>query len=156
MKVAITHDLRLLASVWGSFRTFTSRTAGVKDQKIGPQSCADADISGLLAELAFCQAMNVWPDLGMSVRSGSYDCLVKGKRIDIKSTHYPDGHLICKTKINPDVDIYVLAIISDTHIEFKGWAYKNELCRSGNIRNLGGHGEGYVRSEEHTSELQSH
>lgn len=144
MKVQITHDLRLLASVWGGFRTFVSRSGGVKDAKMGPQSGQEIDQDGILGELAFCQLMNVWPDLGMTSRSGSYDCVVKGKRVDIKTTRHMNGRLLCRLKDNPDVDIYVLALLEDQYVTFAGWAFKHELCRPENIKNIGGHGEGYA------------
>jgi hypothetical protein len=144
MKVEITHDLRLLASVWGGFRTFVNRTGSIKDAKMGPQSGPEIDYDGILGELAFCQLMNVWPDLGMTSRSGSCDCVVKGKRIDIKTTRRADGRLLCRLKDNPDVDIYVLALLDNKFVTFAGWAYKHELCKPENIRNLGGHGEGYA------------
>jgi hypothetical protein len=154
MKVPITHDLRLLASVWGGFRTFVSRSGNVKDAKVGPQSGADADIDGILGELAFCQAFNVWPDLGLHSRSGSYDCLVKGKRIDIKTTRRADGRLLCRLKDNPDVDIYVLALLTDNAVTFAGWAYKHELCRPENIRNLGGYNDGYALDQSQLRKIQ--
>ena len=153
MKVEITHDLRLLASVWGGFRTFVSRTNGIKDAKMGPQSGSQIDQDGILGELAFCQLMNVWPDLGMSSRSGSYDCVVKGKRVDIKTTRHADGRLLCRLKNNPDVDIYVLCVLDNKYVNFLGWAYKNELCRPENIRNLGGHGEGYALDQNQLRKL---
>lgn len=144
MKIEITPDLRLLASVWGSFRTFVSRADGVVDRKIGPQSGADADMDGLLGELAFCQAHNIWPDLGMKSRSGSYDCMVRGTRIDIKTTRHTNGRLLCTLKDNPDVDVYVLAILTDTHVNFVGCAYKHELCKKENIVDLGYGKKGYA------------
>lgn len=153
MKVPITHDLRLLASVWGGFRTFVSRSGNVKDAKMGPQSGQEIDYDGIIGELAFCQLMNVWPDLGMTNRSGSYDCVVKGKRIDIKTTRRADGRLLCRLKDNPDVDIYVLALLNDNAVTFAGWAYKHELCKPENIRNLGGHGEGYALDQNQLRKL---
>ena len=145
MKVEITPDLRLLASIWGGFRTFVSRADGVVDRKIGPQSGADADMDGLLGELAFCQAHNVWPDLGMKSRSGSYDCVVRGKRIDIKTTRHANGRLLCTLKDNPDVDVYVLAVIekNNKYVNFVGCANKADLCKPENIVDLG-HGKGYA------------
>ena len=152
MKVEITPDLRLLASVWGGFRTFLNRTDGIIDRKIGPQSGADADMDGLIGELTFCRAFNVWPDLGMKSRSGSYDCIVRGKRIDIKTTRHANGRLLCTLKDNPDVDVYVLAILDNKYVNFVGCANKSDLCRPENIQDLG-HGKGYALDQSRLKPL---
>lgn len=144
--VPITHDLRVLASIIGGFRSLVARNAGVRDAKIGPQSGLEGDQDGILGELAFCQLMNVWPDLGLSPRSGSADALVQDKRVDIKTTRHRSGRLLATLKGNPDVDIYVLAIIGDDAVHFPGYALKQELINENRIRDLG-HGAGYVMDQ---------
>lgn len=144
--VKITHELKLIASVIGAMRSLVARTAGVRDAKIGPQSGIDGDQDGILGELAFCQLMNVWPDFGLSPRYGSADAVVSGKRIDVKTTRVKTGRLLATVKGNPDVDIYVLAIIDGDEVKFPGYAMASDLFSPERIKNLG-HGEGYAMEQ---------
>ena len=153
MKIQITHELRMLASVFGGLRTFMARSGNVSDAKMGNQSGSDSDRDGILGELAFCQLMNVWPDLGLTPRSGSADCLVKNKRIDIKTTRRLNGRLLCTLKDNPDVDIYVLALLDDDSVTFAGYATKTELRQDANIIDLG-HGKGYALDQNKLHKLK--
>jgi len=126
----------------GGMRSTVARERLIKDTKVSPEMGITLDEDGVIAEYAFCQKMNIFPDLVPSPRSGSADCLFMGKRIDIKSTRYRDGMLLATMKENPDVDIYVLAIVSGRKVVFPGFATKKQLINPDNITNLG-HGEGY-------------
>lgn len=145
--IQITDSEILMLNVLGGMRSLVARCAGVTDAKMGSQDGLNADVDGLMAEYAFCKWKNVFPDLAPSPRSGSADCVYKGLRIDIKSTRYLSGKLLATLKDNPDVDIYVLAIVKDREIDFVGWASKEELCREENIKDLG-HGRGYCLEQE--------
>ena len=142
----ITDEMRVLASILGGFRSLTARNSGVHDAKIGPQSGLNADIDGILGELAFCKVFNVFPDIGLKPRSGSPDAILKDKRVDVKTTRYKTGHLAATLKGNPDVDIYVLAIIDDVKVEFRGYALASELLSEDKIKDLG-HGKGYAMEQ---------
>lgn len=131
------------ATMLGSMRAACARDGGVTDQKIGDQDGVKGDINGVLGELAFCKNRNLWPDLTVYPRSGTPDCVYMGKRIDVKSTHYPDGKLLSTLKVNQDIDIYVLAIIYSDRVEFPGFAHAKELIKEENIGSLG-HGKGYI------------
>jgi hypothetical protein len=139
----ITNELMVWATMMGSLRSSCARDGGVTDRKMGDQNGVKGDIDGVLAELAFCKNRNVWPDLTIYRRSGMSDCILIGKRIDIKATRYPNGKLLATLKDNPDVDIYVLAIIHEDRIDFPGFATSRDLRREENKKNLG-HGVGYV------------
>lgn len=123
-------------------RTITARAANVKDAKMGDLSGLQMDEDGMIGEYAFCKKMNIFPDLIPGPRSGSYDCILMGKRIDIKTTRRKDGRLLATLKNNDDVDIYVLAIINENKVSFPGFALKKDLCSDGNRVQLG-HGIGY-------------
>lgn len=131
----------------GNLRSMVARGSAVKDRKMGSQSGIDIDEDGVMGEYAFCKHFNIFFDPSASPRSGSYDCLFKGHRIDIKTTRYRTGKLTSTLKINPDVDIYVLAIIDEKSVDFVGWLKSKDLCKSENIVNLG-HGDGYAVSQE--------
>jgi ABC-type dipeptide/oligopeptide/nickel transport system ATPase component len=72
---------------------------------------------------------------------------VNGKRIDVKSTRYKDGRLLATLKDNPDVDLYVLAIVDGGTVTFPGYATKSQLCREENVQDLG-RGSGYVMTQD--------
>jgi len=126
----------------GRMRSLIARSSGVKDAKIGDQDGAEADVLGMMAEYAFAKHFNTFPDLGLTPRSGSADGVYKNFRYDIKSTKYKTGKLLSTTKVNNDVDIYVLAIIKDNEITFPGFAMKDDLIKQENLKDLG-HGKGY-------------
>lgn len=140
--VKLTDAEILMLTVLGGMRSIVARSAGVVDAKMGSQDGMSADVDGLMGEYAFCKWKNIFPDLVPSPRTGSADCVSKGQRIDIKSTRYSTGRLLATLKDNPDVDIYVLAIVKDKEVDFVGWATKSELCSEENIKDLG-HGKGY-------------
>ncbi|NBW14872.1 MAG: hypothetical protein EBR82_43415 [Caulobacteraceae bacterium] len=130
----------------GISRSNMARKNNVMDAKIGNQNGIEADIQGFMAEYAFAKKFNLFPDFGLSIRSGSYDGITKkGYRYDIKSTKNKNGNLLSTLKINNDIDIYVLAFVENDTVEFVGWANKNELINENNIKDLG-HGKGYFLS----------
>ena len=132
----------------GTMRSSIARSNNVKDAKMGDHDGVHGDIQGFKAEYAFAKQYNIFPDFGLSPRSGSADGITtKGMRYDIKSTHYKTGNLLSTLKINPDIDIYVLAYVNDNIVELIGWATKQQLIKKENIKNLG-HGQGYFLSRD--------
>ena len=128
-------------------RTITARAANVKDARIGDLSGLQMDEDGMIGEYAFCKKMNIFPDLIPGPRSGSYDCIFMGKRIDVKTTRRKNGRLLSTLKDNDDVDIYVLAIIDGNTVRFPGFALKKEFCIKDNHVQLG-HGIGYGMTQD--------
>jgi len=140
----------LVCNLIGRLRALTSRFLGVHDAKIGPQSGIDGDIVGMMGEWAFAKWRNVFPLLDLNPRSGSYDGILDGFRYDIKATEYKTGRLICTLKENPDIDIYVLAIVDRkaNTVYFPGFARKRDLRRDENITDLSGRGKGYALDQD--------
>jgi len=137
----------------GEQRSLIARANNVKDAKIGKQNGMDADIQGFKAEYAFAKHINVFPDFGLSPRSGSADGVTpKGNRYDIKSTHHKKGNLLSTLKVNPDVDVYILAVVQDNIVDLIGWAKKADLIKPENIVDLG-HGKGYFLSRNMLNKL---
>ena len=142
-----------LCNYVGKLRSHIARNNNIKDAKIGNHNGVDADIQGFKAEYAFAKKNNLFPDFGLSPRSGSYDGITKNNtRYDIKSTHHKKGNLLSTLKINKDIDVYILAYVNENIIEFVGWANKEELIREENIKDLG-HGKGYFLSREKLSKF---
>ena len=118
-------------------RSLIARSANVKDQKIGNQNGIESDVMGIKAEYAFAKYFNVFPDLGLSPRSGSCDGKLKGVAYDIKSTHIKSGHLLATKKVNPDVDMYVLCVVTKNQVDIKGYIFKKDFIRPENLKKFG-------------------
>lgn len=132
----------------GKKRSEIARSNNVKDAKIGSHNGVEADIQGFIAEYAFAKCFNLFPDFGLSPRSGSFDGVTKkGNRYDIKSTKHENGNLLSTLKVNPDIDLYILAHVKNKSVHFVGWATKEELIQEANIKDLG-HGKGYFLSRD--------
>jgi hypothetical protein len=111
---------------------------GIKDNKVSDKASEDINYLGVVGEYAFCKQMNVCPDLSTEPRKNGYDCVYNDKRWDVKATECRTGHLLIPSKKNnPDVDVYVLAIIHAFHVELIGWAYKTDLMQPENLKELG-------------------
>tara|TARA_R100001015_G_C4536039_1_gene101163 strand:- start:152 stop:622 length:471 start_codon:yes stop_codon:yes gene_type:complete len=143
----------LVCECIGRMRSLIARTANVKDQKIGQHDGSDADVMGFKGEYAFAKHFNVFPDLGLSPRSGSYDGVLKDFKYDIKSTHIKNGHLLATKKINPDVDIYVLCIVDNNLVDIKGYVKKEDFIITENLKTLG-HGEGYCLNQSQLTQFK--
>ena len=142
MVVELTPSEILVCECIGRMRSLIARTANVKDQKIGQHDGSNADVMGIKAEYAFAKYFNVFPDLGLTPRSGSYDGVLNGVPYDIKSTHIRLGHLLATKKVNPDVKIYVLCIVEGNQVDIKGYISKENFIKPENIKSLNGR-EGY-------------
>jgi hypothetical protein len=147
MIVKLNPDEVLICEQLGRMRSIIARSSGVKDAKVGDQDGSEADVMGMKAEYAFAKKFNTFPDLGLTPRSGSADGKLKGFAYDIKSTTYKSGRLLATKKQNPDVDMYVLCIVDNSEVDIKGYAFKDELIKESNLKNLG-HGQGYCLDQD--------
>ena len=148
MKLTLQPDEVQVCQMVGRMRTLIARGNGVRDAKMGNQDGSEADVMGMMAEYGFAKKMNVFPDLGLTPRSGSADgVMASGKRYDVKASKHEQAHLLSTLKVNPDVDVYVLAIVHSPFIDIRGWAWKSELIQEENKKDLG-HGIGYALSQD--------
>ena len=146
MIVSLTQEDLLIINFVGRSRSLIARAASVIDEKQGDQDGVDSDVMGFAAEYAFAKHQNLFPDFGLSPRSGTADGVMGKFKYDVKSTHLPNGRLLCTLKENASVDIYILAIVASRSVNFPGWAYSSELRKNENIKDLG-HGNGYVMDQ---------
>jgi hypothetical protein len=148
VKLTLKPDEVQICQLIGGLRSLIARSSGVKDAKIGTQDGAEADVMGFMAEYGFAKLMNTFPDLGLTPRSGSPDGVTpSGNRYDIKASKHPNARLLSSLKVNPDIDVYVLCVVDGVNLDYKGWAWKRDLIKQGNIINLG-HGEGYALNQD--------
>lgn len=149
MTITLTPDEILVCQQIGGLRAITARAQRVVDTKVTTDAGLDIDQLGFIGEYAFCKAFNICPDFGMVARSGSYDCLLErdgqSYRVDVKTTKVKTGRLLATRKVNPDVDLYVLAIVDGLNVHFPGFALKNDLIKEENLKDLTGRGiKGYA------------
>lgn len=136
-----------VCTVLAEMRNAVARSSSVVNAKMGKQSDYQTDLDGMVAEVAFSKWRNCYPDLTIGARSGGVDCVLNGKKIDVKSTRYPNGKLLATlSKAVDEVDIYVLAVVNGNQVTFPGWAHSHELINEQNIVDLG-HGRGYALNQ---------
>jgi len=142
MIIELTPPEILVCQCIGRMRSLIARSANVKDQKAGEQDGNNADVMGFMAEYAFAKHFNVFPDIGLTPRSGSCDGKIPLKDFsvvsyDVKATHIRNGRLLATKKVNPDVDIYVLCIVTDNQVDIKGYVKKENFIKSENLKTIG-------------------
>lgn len=135
--------------VVSEMRTSYNRTAGVKDQKIGPQSGKVTDLDGLGGEVAFCLLHNLCPDLCVVPRSGGYDCVTHvGKTVDVKTTKYRGGKLTAKLGTDiTEIDLFALMVGEFPTYRWVGWAWAADLVCADTVGDLG-HGPTHILTQE--------
>lgn len=135
--VTVSETEMLTINMFSGLRSIGARLAGVTDGKFANKTGVDVDFEGMLGEYAFCKHFNLFFDMMPTPRAGSYDCMYNGKRIDIKSTRYDTGVLIGKMQRNPDVDVFILAVLdfkkSGLEVRFPGYAMADELYDEKNL-----------------------
>jgi len=145
VNVTLDQGQQAVARLLAQLRHQNNRANGVPDRKVGQQPPDYTDLNGIGGELAFCILANVCPDMSISPRSGSYDCLLNGYRVDVKTTRYVRTPMLCVYigKRLSDADIYVLMVGEMPVYRCAGWTWADELLRRENIRDLG-YGPTYV------------
>ncbi len=139
---SLTPSEQTVAKSLAVMRQQISRSIGRVDQQIGKQNGWETDEQGIGGEFAAARVFNVFPPLELTPDTG-HDIQVNGKRIDVKTTHYPNGRLLAKLNSQlDDVDIFLLVTGRFPEFNVVGWAWAKELCQADNIIDLG-HGEGF-------------
>jgi hypothetical protein len=100
-------------------RQAINREAGRINLKAGPQDVMTTEVVGICGELAFCRWANVYPDLSVHLRSGSFDATWRGWSVDVKSTRNPDGVLYLDARKVPHM--YALAHVDALQVTLLGW-----------------------------------
>jgi hypothetical protein len=102
-------------------------------QKIGPQSDFEIDMVGMGGEWAVAHLFDVMPPWRFDVDKG-YDLEIRGRKVDVKTTKYPDGRLLAKLNTNASqVDTFFLVIADWPEFNLVGWATAFELLQTKNI-----------------------
>jgi hypothetical protein len=141
IEVELTDTELIVCKLIGNLRTLSNRANKVKDA--GQFTNLETDEDGVLGEFAFCKHWNIYFDADVSPRAHTHDCLLKGKKIDVKTTRVKTGRLLATKKVNPDIDIFVLAIVDGNKVSFPGYLLAGDMYQDKNLTNLG-HGELYA------------
>ncbi len=139
-KVLLTDIEQKLVKYIAQSRFEINRKNNVKNSRKGGQSDYLTDLDGFGGEFAFCKLFNIYPDLEVKVTSQDSDrgdCLLNNLKIDVKTTKYKTGKLICALWKNNEVDYYALMVGEFPQYEFKGFAKSSEVKKEENIVNLG-------------------
>ncbi len=147
MKITLTPAEQTVAKSLAVMRQQIARAIARVDQQIGEQDGWETDEQGIGGELAVARAFNVYPCLELSPDSG-FDLLIKGKKVDVKTTKYPNGRLLAKLNQRDDeVEVFLLVTGKFPEFNIVGYAATDELLNKENIIDLG-HGPGYGLSQD--------
>jgi len=117
-----------IAKLIAEHRYSTNRADGVPNAKMGNQANDFTDLNGFCGELAFCKAMNLYPDFRIVPGgAGLTDAVLHdGKSVDVKTSKHPKANLIAR-KIPDDVDLFVLVRGEIPEFDILGYASRAEL-----------------------------
>ena len=137
MIVVLSEAEQRLASFIGKARHLCSREQGIKDLRRGDKPADLIDREGAAAEIAFCKAFNIYPDLDVGEKK-VVDCtLSSGHTVDVKWTSRPEGMLITVPWKKPKVDIFALVVGTMPEYRIAGWMLATELIKEERLRFVG-------------------
>lgn len=147
MKITLTPAEQTVAKSLAVMRQQIARAVARVDQQIGEQDGWETDEQGIGGEFAVARAFNVYPCLELNPDSG-FDLLINGKKVDVKTTKYPNGRLLAKLNQRDDeVEVFLLVTGKFPEFTIVGYAATDELLNKENIIDLG-HGPGYGLSQD--------
>lgn len=149
MIVNMTPSESAIAQMLAVMRNTNARHNNVTDKQVGKQSPIEIDRDGVLSEMAFGKAFNLYPDLAVKQTRSGVDLVGKnGNRIDVKSTRYKSGRLIIHIdKPLDEVDIYAFAIVDGDNVDLVGYIKAKDAMKKENIKDLG-YGDVYVIEQD--------
>lgn len=111
-----------MAVYLSSVREYVNKMSGVNDRQMGRDDGFKIGVDGLVAELAVCKHFNVMPDLSFEPRKGGYDCMINGRRVDVKSTKVDrwDVFIPARKQAN-NVDRYIWCWVDFRTAYILGW-----------------------------------
>jgi hypothetical protein len=140
MKIELTASEMAIANVVAAMRTTCNRAAGIVENKKGSHSSYQMEVDGFAAELAFCKAMNLHPDLAVFNQSLTHDCVARnGKTVDVKMTRRPGGRLfVAPNKKASKTQIYALVVGIPPAFTLIGYASAEEVFNVCNLQEIKG------------------
>ena len=115
---------------------------------MGSKEHFDNEEAGVIGEYAFCKTHNIFFDGRFAGRDGGYDCVLKGLKIDIKSTTRSDGNLLAWTGADhTNVDVFVLVYVIDYVPSIRGWVLAKNFIQERHIKEMK-HGPCYFMDKD--------
>lgn len=112
-----------------------NRASGAVATVYGDRDPMFAELNYYGAELAFCKLFNLYPDINHVKRKGQ-DCMLAGKRVDIKWTHRHGGRLMAKVKGWDDPpDLFAMMIGTFPSYTLAGFMKADDLLQPSRIDN---------------------
>jgi hypothetical protein len=138
-----------LAIYLAKSRHKNARGNNIVDRKIGDQSSEMTDLNGIGAEIAFCKANNCYPDTSIGEGLPYADALTSnGNFIDVKTTTYPNGHLVAAPwKTGQGVNYYCLLVGDFPSYRIAGYMSKEDLLQKSKLKDLG-RGSGFAAEQK--------
>lgn len=122
-----------MAAHLAAVREYVNRDFGVNDRQMGWDDGFLIGVDGLVAELAVCKHFNVCPDLSFEPRKGGADCVISGKKVDVKSTKpEKDRFYIPEWKAKNDIDLYIFCHVKFRTTTILGWMRPENIFRDDN------------------------
>ena len=122
-----------LASYVSSVRQFVNKGFGVTDRQMGKDDGFRIVVDGYVAELAVCKHFNVFPDISFEPRKGGHDCLINGKRVDVKSTKPGRTKVFMpEWKAADEIDRYIYCYVEFRTVQIIGWYSHDDVFRTDN------------------------
>jgi len=137
MIVTLNEAEQRLASFIGNARHLASRESGIKDLRRGDKSADLIDKGGAAAEIAFCKAFNIYPDLDIGEKKIADCTLSSGHTVDVKWTSRQNGMLITVPWKRAEVDIFALVVGTMPEYRIAGWMLATELIKQDRLRFVG-------------------
>lgn len=152
-EITLNKGEQAICKLIAKLRFDNNRKNGVKNSKRGNQSDEFTDLEGIGGEVAFCKAVNSFPDFSIHTRTSETDkgdLILFNKRVDVKTTKYATGKLLAVPWKTHNVDIFVLMTGTFPTYTYRGYLPASELLKKERLGNLG-HGETYIA---HQNELK--
>lgn len=123
-----------LALYLSTVRHSVNTGLSVGDKQMGKEDGLKIASDGLIAELAVCKYFNVYPDLSFDPRSGGFDCIINGKKVDVKSTRYGKTNVyLPERKKHNQIDRYIWCWVDFRNVTLVGWFAPNEIFLDENL-----------------------
>lgn len=134
IKVVLKPSEYAMAAYLSSVRQFANEQCGIQDKQMGANDGLKIAIDGYVAELAVCRHFNVMPDVSFDPRRGGWDCVIQGKKVDIKSTKLNryDVFIPERKKFN-DVDRYIWCWVDFRTVFIIGWFKAEDIFKAENL-----------------------
>lgn len=115
MKITLSDSEQTICTFVATQRVNSNRAANSFNAKRSEKSDFEIDQQGFGGEMAFCRAMNVFPDFTVTCRSAARgqdngDCRVHGLRIDVKTSKKATSSLWVKEHKKGCADAYALVV----------------------------------------------